>query len=138
MPEMKTKENEANIKEFLNTIENEQRKLDCFQLYDLMQEVTGKAGKMWGDSIIGFGSYHYKYDSGREGDWFLTGYSPRKQNLTIYIVSGFLNYQDLMKDLGKYKISSSCLYVNRLEDLNIETLKHLIKRSVKDTGERYG
>lgn len=137
MAELKTRENEANVEDFLMSIGNEQKKTDCFQVLHLMQEITGKPAKMWGDSIVGFGSYHYKYDSGREGDWFLTGFSPRKQNLSIYIMAGFSNYEDLLKDLGKYKISSSCLYIKRIEEINIETLKELIRKSIKDTEERY-
>jgi hypothetical protein len=137
MSGLKTKETQANVEEFLDAVKDEQKKKDSFKLLHLMQEVTGKPAKMWGDSIVGFGNYHYKYDSGREGDWFLTGFSPRKQNLSVYIVAGFSNYQDLMKDLGKYKTASSCLYIKKLEDINTEVLKELIKRSVKDTEERY-
>lgn len=134
---LKTKETEVNVEEFLNSVKDEQKKEDSFKLLELMQEVTGRPAKMWGDSIVGFGNYHYKYDSGREGNWFLTGFSPRKQNLSVYIVAGFTNYQDLLKDLGKYKTASSCLYIKKLEDINTEVLKELIKRSVKDTEERY-
>ncbi len=111
MAELKTKENEGNVLELLNSLENEQRKEDCKELMKLITEVTGESPKMWGTTIIGFGSYHYKYKSGREGDWFLTGFSPRKQNLTIYITAGFNEYDDIMKNFGKYKTGSSCLYV---------------------------
>lgn len=137
MADLKTRENETSVEEFLNKVDNEQKKKDCFKLLEIMEEVAGKTAKMWGDSIVGFGNYHYKYDSGREGDWFLTGFSPRKQNLTIYIMAGFSKYNDLMKDLGKYKTSSSCLYLKKLEDVKIEILKELIGRSIKDTEERY-
>jgi hypothetical protein len=91
---------------------------------------------MWGSSIIGFGSYHYKYESGREGDWFLTGFSPRKQNLTLYIMAGFAQYDELMKKLGKYKTGKSCLYVKSLADIDLATLKTLIQQSVKHTTQK--
>ena len=96
-----------------------------------MQEVTGDAGHMWGDSIIGFGSYHYKYASGREGDWFLVGFSPRKQNLTLYIMSGFDAYDGLLSKLGKHKTGKSWLYVNKLEDVDMDTLRELVDQSVQ-------
>ena len=96
-----------------------------------MQEVTGDAGHMWGDSIIGFGSYHYKYASGREGDWFLVGFSPRKRNLTLYIMSGFDSYDGLLGKLGKHKTGKSCLYVNKLEDVDMDTLRELVDQSVQ-------
>jgi hypothetical protein len=85
---------------------------------------------MWGDSIIGFGSYHYEYASGREGDWFLTGFSPRKQNLTLYLMSGFEEYDNLLKNLGKFKTGKSCLYIKKIEDVDLQTLTELVKQSV--------
>jgi uncharacterized protein YdhG (YjbR/CyaY superfamily) len=96
-----------------------------------MQAVTKGPPQMWGSSIVGFGSYHYKYASGREGDWFIVGFSPRKQNLTLYIISGFDQYAALLKKLGKYKTAKSCLYINRLDDIDLPTLKELVKQSVK-------
>jgi hypothetical protein len=96
-----------------------------------MKKITKEEPKMWGPSIIGFGSYHYKYASGREGDFFLTGFSPRKQSLTLYIISGFKRYDELMKKLGKHKTVKSCLYINKLEDVNLKVLKQLITESVK-------
>lgn len=137
MAELKTKENAAKVEDFLESIEMEQRKKDCLDLLALMKEVSGEPAKMWGDSIVGFGKYHYKYKSGREGDWFLTGFSPRKQNLTIYIMAGFGDYHNLLKDLGKYKTSSSCLYIKKMEDINRGVLEELIRRSIKETKERY-
>ena len=92
---------------------------------------------MWGDSIVGFGSYHYKYASGHEGDWPITGFSPRKQNLVIYIMLGFSKYEKLMKKLGKYKTGSSCLYINKLEDINIDVLSKLISQSYQDMHKKY-
>jgi hypothetical protein len=97
-----------------------------------MEEVTGHKPKMWGPSIVGFGSYHYKYDSGREGDWMVTGFSPRKKDLTLYIMMGFEKHQDLMKQLGKHSTGKSCLYIKRLSDIHMPTLKKLIKTSVKE------
>lgn len=137
MATLKTQETNASVEDFLNSIENEQRVSDCRKLLEVFSEVMDEPAKMWGDSMVGYGSYHYKYDSGREGDWFLTGFSPRKQNLTIYIVSGFDKHKDLMKDLGKYKTSSSCLYVKKLADIDVEVLKKLIVASVQDIRKRY-
>ena len=95
-----------------------------------MNEVTGEEPQMWGSSIVGFGRYRYKYASGREGEWFLTGFSPRKQNLTLYIMSGFEEYQPLLEDLGKYKTGKSCLYINKIDDVNLDTLRQLVEKSV--------
>ncbi len=101
-----------------------------------MKQVTKEEPKMWRNSMVGFGSYHNKYESGREGDWFVTGFSPRKQNLTIYIMVGFERYADLLKKLGKHKTSKSCLYINRLEDINQSVLKELITKSVKNLSKK--
>ena len=132
--ELKTKVNDANVDEFLNTIDDEQKRKDCFEIMEMMGQITGEPAKMWGSSIVGFGSYHYKGASEREGDWMLTAFSPRKQNLTIYIMAGFERYGDLLKKLGKYKISGgSCLYVKKLEDVDKDVLKELIAASVKVT-----
>ncbi|MEJ2757339.1 MAG: DUF1801 domain-containing protein [Anaerolineales bacterium] len=98
---------------------------------------TGETPQMWGDSIIGFGSYHYTYASGREGDWMLTGFSPRKQNLTLYIMDGFEEYEDLLKDLGKFKTGKSCLYINKLADVDTNVLKKLVKASVTHMKKAY-
>ena len=96
-----------------------------------MREVTGAEPQMWGDSIVGFGSYHYVYASGREGDWPLTGFSPRKRNLTLYIMAGFDEYDELLSRLGKFKTGKSCLYINKLEDVDQEVLAELVKRSAE-------
>ena len=130
MAELKTKKNKASVTDFLNGIANEGRRRDCLNVLELMKEVTKSKPSMWGDSIVGFGSYHYKYASGREADWFLTGFSPRKQNLTVYLMSGFDRYGDLLKKLGKHKTSKSCLYINKLDDIDLPTLKKLVKSSV--------
>ena len=131
MAELKTKPNQSSVKDFLNTLENEKKRADSFAILDLMREVTGVEPIMWGDSIIGFGTYHYKYASGREADWFLTYFSPRKQSLTLYIMSGFSNYDQLLGQLGKHKTGKSCLYINKLEDINMDILRDLVKESVE-------
>ena len=131
MAELKTKPSKANVEKFLNSIKDEKKKADSFKILELMKNVIKDEPVMWGPSIVGFGKYHYKYESGREGDWFLTGFSPRKQNLTLYIMSGFKKYEELMKKLGKYKTGSSCLYINKLEDIDSKVLKSLISESVK-------
>jgi hypothetical protein len=129
MAELKTKPNSKDVTEFLESVEHEKRRQDSYEILELMKKVTGEEPKMWGDSIIGFGSYHYKYESGREGDWFITGFSPRKQNLSLYIMAGFDDYEELMNKLGKHKTGKSCLYINKLEDVNLEVLEELVKKS---------
>jgi hypothetical protein len=131
--ELKTKVNAASVEGFLNSVTDEQKREDCFEILKLMKQVTKEAPKMWGSSIVGFGSYHYKGASGREGDWLLTGFSPRKQNLTLYIMGGFDSYKDLLKNLGKYKTSVGCLYIKKLDDVDKKVLKELIAESVKTT-----
>ena len=131
MAELKTQKNDGDVEVFLNNVAHDKRRADAFQVLELMKEVTGEAPKMWGDSIIGFGSYHYTYASGREGDWFLTGFSPRKQNLTLYIMAGFDEYDDLMARLGKFKTGKSCLYINKLEDIDQDVLKELVEKSAE-------
>ncbi len=137
MAELKTKETNADVVDFLNEIDNEQKREDCFVLLDLFSEITNEKPVMWGDSMIGFGKYHYKYASGREGNWFLTGFSPRKQNITIYIMSGFKPHDDILQDFGKYKTSSSCLYIKKLEDIDLEKLRILITASVNNMKKEY-
>lgn len=131
MAELKTKPNKASVKAFIDGVEDEQRRKDARAILKLMKEVTGKRPKMWGPSIVGFGSYHYKYASGREGDWFVAGFSPRKQNTTLYIMSGFKEHDKLLATLGKHKTGKSCLYINKLEDVDIKVLRELVKRSVE-------
>jgi hypothetical protein len=129
---LKTKQNDQSVEVFLNGIEGEKKRQDSFVILDLMKQVTGKEPKMWGDSIVGFGNYHYKYATGREGDMPLVGFSPRKQNLTLYIMSGFDEYNELLRKLGKYKTGKSCLYINKLEDVDLQTLRELVRLSVED------
>lgn len=130
MAQLKTQKNDAGVEEFLDGVANERKRQDSYAILELMQDVTGEEPAMWGTSIIGFGSYHYKYASGRENDWFLVGFSPRKQNLTLYIMSGFDEYESLLADLGKYKTGKSCLYINKLVDVDLSTLRELIEKSV--------
>ena len=137
MAELKTKPNKASVDKFLNSVKDERKRKDCFKVLELMKKITKEEPVMWGPSIVGFGSYHYKYESGREGDWFLTGFSPRKQNLTLYIMSGFKRYNELMKKLGKHKTGSSCLYINKLEDIDMRVLKELITESIKYMKKKY-
>jgi hypothetical protein len=131
MAELKTKATKASVKEFLNQVPEKDRREDCFAIAKLMEEITGEKPKMWGPSIIGFGAYRYKYASGREGDWPVTGFSPRKNDLTLYIMPGF-EKKEMMEELGKYKTGKSCLYIKRLADVHLPTLKKLIKASVKE------
>lgn len=138
MAELKTKLNDGDVVAFLNGVENEKRREDSFVVLDLMKEVTGEEPKMWGPSIVGFGSYHYKYASGREGDWMLVGFSPRKQSLTLYIMSGFAAYDDLMSKLGKFTTGKSCLYIKKIEDVDQETLKELVRQSVDHVAKTNG
>lgn len=130
MAEIKTKKNDADVTTFLNSVENEKRKADSFVVLELMKKITQSEPNMWGPSIIGLGHFHYKYASGRENDWFLTGFSPRKQSLTLYIMSGFDKYEEILSRLGKYKTGKSCLYINKLEDVDMKVLEELISSSV--------
>jgi hypothetical protein len=138
MAEPKTKKNDASVENFLNSVANQTRREDSLALLGLMRDVTGEEAKMWGSSIVGFGSYHYVYQSGREGDWMLTGFSPRKQNLAIYIMAGFSDYGPLLEKLGKHKTGKSCLYVNKLADVDINVLRELVRRGVRSMRKKYG
>ena len=135
MAEQKTKPTNQSVKEFLNKIPEPERRADCFAVAKIMEEITGEKPRMWGPSIVGFGSYRYKYASGREGDWPMTSFSPRKKDLTLYIMMGFEKHADLMEKLGKHSTSKSCLYIKRLSDVHIPTLKKLIKIGLKDLKE---
>lgn len=129
--ELKTKLNDASVEDFINTVKDEQIRADCFEIARIMKQVTKAEPKMWGTSIVGFGTYHYKGKSGREGDWMLVGFSPRKQNLTLYIMAGFDRYNDLLKNLGKFTTGKSCLYIKKLADVDKKVLKELVTESVK-------
>ncbi len=138
MAELKTKPTDDSVDQFLAGVEDATRQQDCLAVRALMEEITGAPAKMWGPSIVGFGDYHYKYESGREGDWFLAGFSPRKANLTLYIMAGFSRYEELLAKLGKYKTGKSCLYVKKLADVNLEVLRELIRASVEHMAQSGG
>ena len=131
MAENKTKPTTKSVPEFLDQIQDPERKADCLTIADLMEGLSGSRPKMWGGSIVGFGDYHYKYASGREGDWFLVGFSPRKQNLTIYVMGYLEFYADLLEGLGKYKHGKGCLYINKLEDIDMRVLEKLLSTSIE-------
>ena len=131
MAELKTKPNDQDVEAFLNRVEDEGKRQACFTVLKIMEDATGAGAKMWGDSIVGFGAYRYKYASGREGEWMLTGFAPRKRNLTLYIMSGFDEYDALLGNLGKYSTGKSCLYINKIEDVDLEVLKDLVEQSVQ-------
>ena len=137
MAEPKTKETTASVSAFLDKVADERRRNDCYAVLDIMRAATKEEPKMWGPSIVGFGKYHYKGASGREGEWPIIGFSPRKANLTLYLMGGFDSFPDLMKRLGKYKTSTgSCLYLNKLEDVDLGVLKKLVAQSVKTMAPR--
>ncbi|MCZ6766699.1 MAG: DUF1801 domain-containing protein [bacterium] len=138
MSDLKTKKTNASVKEFLDSVKDEQQRKESFIVLDMMKKITGTRPTMWGTSIVGFGKYHYKYDSGREGDWFQTGFSPRKQALTLYIMAGFSRYDALLKKLGKFKTGKSCLYIKKLDDVDQRVLKELIKKSVDHIAKSTG
>lgn len=135
--DLKTKRNQASVSVFLNTVKDDQKRKDCKALQSIMRRVTGKRAKMWGRSIVGYGTYHYRYKSGQEGDWFLTGFSPRAQNLTVYIMPGFKRYQKQLKKLGKHKLGESCLYIKKLEDMDLEILEQILADSVAQMKKLY-
>lgn len=131
MSTLKTQENDGDVIAYLNSVDNKRRREDSFVVLDLMRDVTGEEPRMWGDTIIGFGRYTYRYASGRENDWFLTGFAPRKQSLTLYIMPGFERYDELLGKLGKHKIGKSCLYVNKLDDIDLDVLRELVRHSAE-------
>lgn len=137
MAENKTRPNDSSVIEFLDTIDDTLKRNDCETLMLLLKNITGQEGVLWGNSIVGFGSYHYVYDSGREGDMFLAGFSPRKQNISIYIMAGFGRYTSLMKELGPHKTGKSCLYIKRLADVDMDVLTDLITRSHDHMNTKY-
>jgi hypothetical protein len=135
--ENKTKPTKASVTAFLNSVEDRQQRADCRKVAAMMRRATGKRAKMWGPGMVGFGTYHYRYESGREGDFMLTGFSPRKQALTVYIMPGFSRFDALMKKLGKFKTGKSCLYIKRLADVDEGVLEKLIDESVKHMRGKY-
>jgi len=137
MAENKTKPTRLSVAAFVNGIENPDKRRDAKKVSAMMRKATGSRARMWGSNIVGFGEYHYKYESGREGDFMITGFSPRKQALTLYVVPGFKPFETLMKQLGKYKTGKSCLYIKRLSDVDEAVLEKVIVESVRLVRKKY-
>ena len=135
MTQLKTQRSDDSVEEYLNRLDDPRKQEDCFVLLRMMREVTGEEPAIWGGTIVGFGFYKYRYNSGRRGEWFITGFAPRKRDLTVYIMLGFDAYQPLMQRLGKHKTGKSCLYLSKLEAIDLPTLRELVSRSVADMRE---
>lgn len=138
MAENKTKQTDENFIKFLNTIDDETKRKDCFAIAEMMKTISKTEPKMWGPAIIGFGSYHYKYESERERDMCITGFSPRKQNITLYVVDAINNHPELLEKLGKHKTGKGCLYINKLNDIDLVIPKKIIKSSFDFVTNKYG
>jgi hypothetical protein len=138
MSELKTKPTDASVQEFLDRVDDPARRKDCEEVLEMMRSVTGKEPRMWGTGLIGFGQYRYRYESGREGDWPLSGFAPRKESLTLYIMAGVERFPALLKRLGKHKVGKGCLYVKRLSDVDPEVLEQLVRSSVEHVRKQYG
>ena len=138
MAELKTKKTEASVQAYLEAVEHSTRRADAFVVLEMMREITGVEPVLWGPSIIGFGTYTYKYASGREGEWPVVGFAPRKRALTLYIMDGFDEYESLLARLGKVKTGKACLYINKLADVDQETLRELVRRSVEHVRATHG
>lgn len=133
MAELKTKQNNANVEDFINAVETEQKRKDAFEILEMMKQLTKEKPKMWGSSIIGFGDVRYKYASGREGDWFKVGFSPRKPNISLYLMGCDISKADsILGRLGKYKTGKGCLYINKLSDIDKDVLKELVKEGYEN------
>ena len=137
MSSNKTIPTDGSVTAFLDTVSDEQKKADCYALVDLMGDLTGEVATLWGTSLVGFGTYHYKYESGREGDMPLTGFSPRSKEITLYIMAGFSRSDDLMERLGKHRTGKSCLYIKKLEDIDLDVLRELVQASVGYMKQKY-
>jgi len=133
----KTQKTEVSVNEYLMQIEDEEKRADCFRIRDMMERIVGAPAKMWGTSIVGFGDYHYKYDSGREGDFMRSGFAARKANIVLYIMAGFSEYETLLEKMGKYKNGKSCLYIKRMSDIDESILEELVTKSVAYMAEKY-
>ncbi len=133
----KTQKTDVSTKDYIAAIEDDGRRADIQKVHDIMSALTGWEPKMWGPSIVGFGDYHYKYESGREGDFFRTGYSSRAQNITIYIMPGYKDFSEELSRLGKHKTGKSCLYIKRMSDVNEDVLKEIIQKGLDDMAEKY-
>jgi hypothetical protein len=138
MAEYKTKPTRNSAAAFLNKIRDRQRREDCFAILEIMRQVSGTEPVMWGSAIIGFGTYHYVYESGREGDTTVIGFSPRKQNISIYLMGGLQHLEAELAQLGKYKTGKGCLYINSLSDVNVKVLKKVLARAFKATTRKAG
>ncbi len=138
MAELKTKPTGASVKTFLERIPDDARRRDCATLLAIMKQATRSEPKMWGAGMVGFGSYHYRYPSGQEGDWFLVGFSPRKQDLSLHIMSGLAAHDELLAKLGKFKTGKSCLHIKRLADVDLAVLKELVRSSVAEMKRQRG
>ncbi len=132
MAENKTQASSQSVSDFMNAIAHPTRQADALALDAMFQKVTGWAPQMWGPSIIGYGSYHYTYDSGRSGDFLATGFSPRKSNMSVYIMPGYADFSDILARLGKHKSGKSCLYINKLADIDMDVLAELVRAGLKD------
>lgn len=130
--DLKTKKTEASVSKFIDGIADENRREECRRVLEIMKKATGAEPKMWGSSVVGFGDYHYKYASGRENDWFVTGFSPRKENLTLYFMTGVERYKPILERLGKHKTGKGCLYIRNLDDVDMKTLGELVTTSARD------
>ncbi len=137
MTDIKTKPTSEKVEEFLETVTNEGRRQDLYTLLKLMEKITGEEAVMWGSSIVGFGKYHYRYDSGHEGEMCRTGFSPRKANLVVYLLPDLRSKGELLKKLGKHKSSVTCLYINKLSDIDIKVLEQLIRISLAELEALY-
>jgi len=136
MAELKTKPTKASVSGFLNKVSDKSRREDCLKVLEIMKDVTGEEPEMWGESIVGFGRYRYEYESGTKGEWMITGFSPRKGDLTLYLMSGFEAVPNLMARLGKHKTGKSCLYLKKLEDVDLKVLRKIVEKSVKGMASR--
>lgn len=137
MYELKTKETDSSVIEFIETVENVKKREDAYKLLDIFTETSGYEAKMWGATIIGFGSYHYKYNSGHEGDAPLVGFSPRKANFSLYFATGDTEREELLKNFGKHKAGKACVYVNKVNDIDVDVLKALITQSIEFLRKTY-
>ncbi len=137
MSELKTKQNDADVEVFLGSVGNERRREDSFTVLDLMKRITGEEPRMWGAAIVGFGTYRYRYASGRSGEWPRIGFSPRKQSLTVYVMPGFSNHDELLSRLGKHRTGKSCLYINKLADIDMGVLEELIGSALDAMREKH-
>lgn len=138
MSELKTRPTRASVARFIGSIEDERQRKDAKRIDQIMRSVTGSNPVLWGSSLVGYGRYDYRYASGREGSWFLTGFSPRKRNLVIYVMSGFSTEPALMRRLGRHKTGRSCLYLRKLDDVDLDVLTELVRRSVEKIRKRHG